>query len=143
LVVTLNDLANTVGPAMQTGKSITISVAHVNQPPKVSGPTSVTRSGGSVVFSGANLISVADPEAGTNVQQVTLTVTTGTLTLGSTSGRAFVSGNGTSSITIQGTLSSLNNALNGLLFTGAAATLTVTATDLGDGLTDTLHVNIL
>ena len=27
LVVTLNDLANTVGPAMQTGKTVTISVA--------------------------------------------------------------------------------------------------------------------
>ena len=148
LVVTLNDLANTVGPAMQAGKTIAISVAQVNQPPVVLGPASVTRSGGTVVFSGATLISVADSDAGTSIEQVTLNVTTGTLTLGSTIGLTSVTGNGTMSITIRGSLTYLNNALRGLRYTGSATTLSVILDDLGNTglggpLSDTLDISIL
>ena len=101
-----------------------------------------------MLFTGANQISVSDVDAGMGIEQVTLTVTSGTLTLGSTVGLSLVSGNGTSSITIQGTLTTLNNALNGLLFTGSPATLTVTADDLGSTgsggpLADTLTLAIL
>jgi hypothetical protein len=148
LVVTLNDLGNIVGPAMQTAKSISISVAQVNQAPVVSGPRSVTRTAGGVAFSGAYLISVADVDAGSSIEQITLTVTTGTLTLGSTTGLTMVSGNGTTSITIQGTLTNLNNALKALRYTGGATTLAVVANDLGNSgpggpMLGTLNVAIL
>jgi uncharacterized repeat protein (TIGR01451 family) len=133
LVVTLNDMANTVGPAMQSSKTVNISVSQTNQAPLVLGPTSVTRTGGSVQFAGANQITVSDADGGTSIEQVTLSVASGTLTLGSTSGLTFVSGNGTSSITIQGQLAALKNALNGLLYTGNATTLTVSVNDLYSG----------
>jgi hypothetical protein len=87
-----------------------------------------------MVFSSAPLISVADVDAtSTSIEQVTLTVTTGTLTLASTTGLTMVSGNGTTSITIQGTLANLNNALKALRYTGGATTLSVLANDLGNG----------
>jgi hypothetical protein len=133
LVATLNDMANTVGPAMQSSKTVTISVSQSNQAPVVLGPTSVTRIGGSVLFAGANLISVSDADGGSSIEQVTLSVASGTLTLGSTSGLTLVSGNGSSSITIQGQLAALKNALNGLLYTGNATTLTVSINDLYSG----------
>ena len=108
----------------------------------------MTRSGGSVVFAGASLISVADVDASIGIEQVTLTVTTGTLTLGSIFGLTSVSGNGTMSITIRGQLTYLNSALKGLRFTGGATTLKVIANDLGNTglggpLSDELDVSIL
>ena len=93
----------------------------------------------SLVFSSANAdaISVTDTSAGTKIEQLTLISTPGVLTLGSTSGLKFVSGsNGSSSITVQGTLANLNAALSGLKFTpttgyAGAASVSTTYEDLG------------
>jgi hypothetical protein len=131
LLVSINDLANTVGPALMASKSIPITVAQVNQAPVIVGPASVTRTAGSFVFSGANKIAVSDVDAGTSIEQVTLNVSTGTLTLGSITGLASVSGNGTTSITISGTLAYLNLALTNLRYTGDATTLSIVMDDLG------------
>ena len=83
-------------------------------------------------------LSISDPDAGTNPVQVTLTVASGTLTLSSTAGLTFNAGaNGTSSMTVTGTLANINAALNGLSFLpnlnfSGAATLTITTNDLGN-----------
>jgi PKD domain len=93
----------------------------------------------SLVFSSANAnaIGVTDTGAGSSMEQLTLVATHGGLALGSTSGLKIVSGsNGSSSITVQGTLANLNAALSGLKFTPAtgysgAASVSVTYEDLG------------
>jgi hypothetical protein len=65
------------------------------------------------------------------------------------SGLTVVSGaNGSASVTVKGTLASLNSALNGLVFTptsgyaGAAGALLFSITDQGDGLTATAAIGI-
>ena len=60
-------------------------------------------------------IQIADVNANTDIEQVVLTATHGNLRLGSTTGITFVSGgNSFASMTISGTLTSLNESLNGL-----------------------------
>ncbi len=91
-----------------------------------------------LVFSTANgnAITINDADAGGNPVEVTLSVTNGTLTLGSVSGLTFVSGDGTAdtTITVRGTIASINTALNGLSYTPTAnyngsATLTLATLD--------------
>ncbi len=65
-----------------------------------------------------NAIAVADSDANGTTEQLTLTVTHGRLKLKSTSGLRIVGGaNGSSSISVVGTLANLNKALNGLTYT--------------------------
>ena len=51
------------------------------------------------------------------IEQLTLTVLRGTVLLGTTAGLTFVSGNGTASVTVRGTINALNAAVSGLRFT--------------------------
>jgi hypothetical protein len=92
-----------------------------------------------VIFStvNGNMISVADPDAGSAPVQVTLTVPNGILNLGSTSGLTNVTGNQSASITFEGSLAAINQALNGLSLAPPAGfqgstTLTITTDDLGN-----------
>src|SRR4029450_10918742 len=112
------------------------------------------------VFSSGNgnQISVADVDAGASQIQVTLNATNGTLTLSTITGLNFgcggCSGDGTAdaSMTFQGTLTNVNNALNGMSFnptTGftGSASVQIISNDLGNtgsggALTDTDTVNI-
>jgi hypothetical protein len=142
-----------------------ITVTAVNDPPVNTVPgaqgtaqnTPLTFSTGT-----SNAISVADPDAGANSIQLTLSATNGTLTLSGTSGLSFVfsdangtgAGDGTAdaTMTFRGTLANINAALNGTTFTptngfSGPAVLTVTSNDLGNTgiggpLTDTDTVNI-
>src|SRR6185295_2664883 len=89
-------------------------------------------------FSSANgnAISIADVDAGGSNVQVTLAATNGVLTLAGTAGLT-VSGNGTGTVTVTGTLTNINTAINGLVFqpTGnfsGSANLTVTTNDQGN-----------
>ncbi len=62
-------------------------------------------------------LSVADPNATAGSDSVTLSATDGTLALGTTTGVSISSGsNGSSSMTISGTLANINAALNGLVY---------------------------
>lgn len=90
------------------------------------------------VFSSGNgnAISISDADAGSNPLEVTLTVTNGTLTLAGTAGLSFVSGDGTAdaTMTLRGTVASINTALNGLSYAPGAnfnggSTLTITTRD--------------
>ena len=141
-----------------TPATISINVAAVNDAPtnNVPGAQSVT-SGNPLFFSTANsnLISIADVDAGANPLQVTLTATNGALTLSSTNGLSFSSGDGTTdqSMTFTGTLGNINSALNGLSFTPSQgfsgnATLQIATNDqgnsgVGGALTDTDIINII
>jgi hypothetical protein len=102
----------------------------------------------SYTFSSSSLISATDGAASGTSDSLTLTVLHGKLNLGSTAGLTIISGaNGSSSITIQGTLANLNAALNGLVYAPATGytgsdTLSVTINDAGDGLSGSASVAI-
>src|SRR5262249_23326347 len=92
---------------------------------------------GALTFSVANgnAISIADVDAGSSSVQVTLAATNGTLTLAGTAGLT-VSGNGTATVTVTGSLANINTALNGLVVQPTAnfnrpANLTVATNDQG------------
>lgn len=95
-----------------------------------------------LVFSAANgnAISIKDIDAESGLEQVKLSVTNGFLSLGSSNGLTIVNGSDNSAeITIKGTLSNLNSALNGLKFTSDApavlnheVTFTIVTDDLGN-----------
>ena len=104
-----------------------------------------------LVFSAANgnPISLSDPDAflGTNIVQVTLTVTNGTLTLGSLAGMSFAfndangqgDGDGTNdaNMNFRGLVTAVNTALAGMRFIpnanfNGSALLTITTNDLGN-----------
>ncbi|MGI9214367.1 MAG: beta strand repeat-containing protein, partial [Gammaproteobacteria bacterium] len=93
----------------------------------------------SYVFSGSNnVIAISDVDANSGVEQIYLTTANGTLTLGSTNGISIVWGsNNSSAVIFRGTLTALNNALNGLIFTPninyvGTATIQMTTDDLGN-----------
>ena len=85
-------------------------------------------------------IQIADVNASTDIEQVVLKATHGSLRLGSTTGITFVSGmNNSASMTISGTLTSLNEWLNGLKFTPTtnflgSGTISIKYTDAMNGL---------
>jgi hypothetical protein len=112
-------------------------------PPSISAPTSATvTQNGAFTFSsaGSDGITLSDSQAGGNSDSLTLSVTSGTLTLASLSGLSVVSGsNGSSSVTVSGTLANLNADLNGLVYTPAsgfsgADSLSISVSDPGDSL---------
>ncbi|MDX2494931.1 MAG: DUF4347 domain-containing protein, partial [Desulfuromusa sp.] len=90
-----------------------------------------------LVFNDANLnkISISDADAGTDPLEVTLTVNDGILTLSGTTGLTFIAGsNGSATMTYTGTLSDINTALDGLIFTpnadfNGSASLQITTHD--------------
>ena len=84
-----------------------------------------------LAFSGANAISVSDPD--TDVNQVLLVVTNGTLNVTSAGG-AGLAGNGTASVTVTGAQAAINATIASLTYQGnlnfvGGDTLTVTSTD--------------
>ena len=97
---------------------------------------------------GGNGISISDPNANptAGIVQVMLSVSNGTLTLASLSGLTIMAGaNGSATITIRGTLTDINAALDGLVYTsnpGFSGTdaLTILSDDLLDtDATGTVH----
>jgi len=140
LVISLNDSVD--------GLSASASVA-LSSPPAIAAPTSaVIPVTNPLVFAAGNkyAISIADVNAGSAVEPLTLTSTDGKVTLGSTSGITFTSGaNNSASMTINGTLAALNAALNGLTFSPAQignATVVLSYADIGDGLLASATINI-
>ncbi len=96
----------------------------------------------------SDTITLSDSFAGSTPLTLTLSVNDGTLALGSTNGLTSVSGNGSSTISITGTLANLNADLNGLIYTPTAGfhgqdTLSFTVTDTGTNLSDSITTNII
>jgi hypothetical protein len=140
---TQNRVINVVVTDRQDNSNIpnsTITVDAVNDPPVNTVPVSQNANGSQpIVFSQGNnnQISIYDPDADINPVQVTLTASTGTLTLGTTPNNITISGDGTTTITLVGRIDNINTAINGLTFTPPApfttsATLQVLTTDLGN-----------
>ena len=101
------------------------------------GATRWWRRGSSNCFHHA--LSIGDVDAGNNPVKVTLTATNGVLTLGGTAGLTFSAGDGTAdgTMTFQGSIATINTALEGLRFTppanfNGAAGLAITTNDLGN-----------
>ena len=133
---------------MQGATATTLDVIALTAP-SVAAPTNVgsTQNGSYTFASGA--IVLADIDAINNtVDSLSLAVSKGTLKLGSTTGITFSSGaNGASSMTITGTLTSLNAALSGLVYTSTAGfsgqdTLSISVTDTADNLKGTGSVGL-
>ncbi len=142
LNVRIDDNGNTgSGGNQQDVASVTLVVTAVNDAPvhDVPGPQTMEQDA-SLVFSSANgnLITVSDPDAGSGTLRVTLTAAQGLLSLASTTGLAFAVGSGTAdpTMTFEGSLASINAALNGMIFTPLAgyygpASIRIDTSDLG------------
>lgn len=90
-----------------------------------------------LAFTGANGVSVSDPNPHPNAMEVRLAVTNGTVALGSLAGLTVAGGaNGTATVTVRGQLAALNAALATLTYTPTAGfagtdTLTILTNDRG------------
>ena len=123
--------------------TVSITINPVNDAPVNAVPGGQTTSEDTdLIFTAGNgnLLSISDADAGSNPVQVTLTGTSGVLTLSGTAGLAFMAGDGTAdgTTTFQGTLADINAALAGLRFTptpdynGGGASLQIVTNDLGN-----------
>ncbi len=143
LRITSNDLGNTgLGGPKSTTKTLAINVVALNDAPWNSVPSTTQGAYGNqaLVFSagGGNGITVGDPDAANFPIQVTLSVNNGTLTLYGTQGLTITAGaNGSNEVTVQGTITAINAALNGLSYTANPGyighdTLSIHTDDLGN-----------
>ncbi len=143
LQIVTSDTGGMGGP-QTTVNTTTIDVTGPNIPPvnHVPAPQEATEHQ-ALIFSTAdgNAISVSDADAGDLPVQVTLTASHGTLTLsnvGPDSGLTFLTGDGIAdgTITVQGSMTAINEALDGLQFKpednyDGPATLSIETNDLG------------
>ena len=128
--------------------TVSVTVIAVNDAPVNTAPGAAsTAEDATLAFTGASLISVGDVDAASLT--VTLTVSNGTLTLGSLAGLTFTTGDGTSdaSMTFSGSKAALNAALATLTFAptadyNGAATLTVLTSDGSLTDSDTVAITI-
>jgi hypothetical protein len=114
--------ASTSNNAAGLGGSIVGATVSVIAPPANQVPgTLSTNEDTPMILGSSQLISVSDPSIGSGNDHVTLTASNGTVTLSAGSGVAVTTGTGTDDATVSftGSLSQLNAALNGLLFTPA------------------------
>ncbi|HHP7243065.1 MAG TPA: tandem-95 repeat protein, partial [Elainellaceae cyanobacterium] len=146
LIVTVSDLNNggpdpsplPPGYATTVTKTIAINASNQNDAPVVVRPLSVSvNEDTGFDFSGSNAISINDVDTFSSTNNtVTLSVTSGKLTLANTS---LINGgaNNSSTITLTGSLSAINTALAGLSYTSnsnvnGGDTLTITTDDKGN-----------
>jgi hypothetical protein len=144
--VSVNDNGNTGSGGAKTGTgSLTVNVNPVNDTPVVTVPANQTApEDTSLVFSSGNgnLVQITDVDAGTGLIDVTIALsgaTPGAVTLSQTTGLSFQSGsNGSSSMTVRGTLTDINAALAGMNYQGPTnangftTTVTVSVDDRGN-----------
>jgi len=143
ITIVLKDNGGTANGGQDTSseQSFTITVNAVNDAPVNQVPFGQsTLTDTPLVFSTAtfNAISVSDVDAGSDALTVTLTATSGTVSLSGVGGLTFGTGDGTDDATVSfsGTLTSINAALNGLTFKPASgfsgfASLQITTNDQG------------
>ncbi|HEV2565384.1 MAG TPA: hypothetical protein VGU19_09895 [Microvirga sp.] len=118
-----------------------VIVTSINDAPVHQVPTAQAMAqDASLIFSSpnGNGITISDSDVGSGTLDVTLTVAQGLLTLGGTTGLVFVAGDGDADATMrfQGSLTDINNALAGMIFTPHAgyrgpASIQINTSDLG------------
>ena len=117
--------------------ALTVAVTAVNDAPVTTVPVAQSvAEDTNLVFSLGKLISIADVDANGGNETVNLGVLHGTLNLASILGLT-VTGNGTGSVVLTGSVANVNAALNGLTYKGVqdyngADTLTITINDNGN-----------
>lgn len=144
LIVTVNDLGNFTSPAQpaeEVSVTIDISVAPANSMPQAVLPGDQTIDEDTFLdFTGGTLLSVNDALDG-NVGEmlITLDVTNGTLTLNAaeTGDLTSLTGDGTASVTLTGSVIQINEALDGMRYVpnmdfNGTDVLTVTIDDQGN-----------
>ncbi len=132
----------------QTGSaSVAITVSALA--PTITAPVSASLTeNGSLAFSTANGNAISLTDANPGGDSLTLTVTHGTLTLATTSGLTFTSGsNGSATFTVSGTITNLNAALNGVVYTPTTTyvgsdTLAISLSDPGDNQSASKNVSL-
>lgn len=130
---------DTDGNSTSNAALVSIEVEEVDQAPVNTVPVAQTlEENATLSFSslGSNAISVEDVDADGGAEQVTLSAGHGALTPGSTGSLASVSGSGTATLVLEGTISALDEALEGLTYTAESHyagqdTLTIETDDLG------------
>ncbi|MGI0485065.1 beta strand repeat-containing protein [Pantanalinema rosaneae CENA516] len=155
LTVNVSDLGNTGnGVALSDTKVLAITINPVNDAPVLTVPGAQSANENTDLrITG---IQVSDVDAGTGNITVSLSVVSGRLTLGSTTGITISQGsNQSSSMVFSGTLAAINNALNNLIYRGnldfnGADSLTISVSDNGNtgsgialGDTETIAINVL
>ena len=139
---------NDSGDGLSGSATVPITVNAVTRPTVAAPAAAAMNENTPLIFSSGNgnAISLTDNGASGTSDSLALAVTHGTLTLGSTTGLTFSSGsNGSTSMTVVGTLVNLNTALAGLKFTpttgfSGSTSLGVTLTDSGDNLSGSATV---
>ncbi|WP_171832488.1 Ig-like domain-containing protein [Comamonas thiooxydans] len=142
VTVSLDDRGNTgTGGAKVSSATFNLAISPVNDAPVNSVPGAQNMfSNGTLVFSAGNgnAISISDVDVAGGNLRVTLVGINGLITLGSTSGLSFLAGDGTvdASMTFDGSLADINNALAGLRFSPTpgyhgAASLQIITNDQG------------
>ncbi|WP_326956060.1 beta strand repeat-containing protein [Bradyrhizobium sp. WU425] len=138
------------------GLTSTINITAVNDAPVNTVPATSVNAGngsGTATFSGASLISISDVDAGSGSVTVSLSLgasaqsLTGILTLATTTGLTFNAGaNATKAMTFTGTITDINNALNGMVFSNGSnnstRTLTITTNDNGNSGSGGSHTDV-
>ena len=111
---TFNDGGNTGGGGLSDSVTQTVQVTPVNDPPVATiTPTTYSATEQVNLSLKNNGLSVSDVDGNAGNETITLSVTEGTLTLGTgTSGVIVDSGNGTNLVAFHGTLAQLNDLLN-------------------------------
>ncbi|WP_167598988.1 Ig-like domain-containing protein [Comamonas sp. A23] len=165
LMIAIDDGGNTgtdpglsgTGSSEADSATLMLTVSAVNDAPVNSVPAAQTiDQDANLVFnsSNGNLISISDVDAGGGTVRVTLTASNGLLTLSGTTGLSFLVGSGTgdATLTFEGSIANINNALNGLVFSptggyNGPASLQIVTNDLGlsgsgGDQTDTDTINI-
>lgn len=108
----------------------------VNDPPIVTAPaTRVVEVGDTVAFTGADAVTVVDPDALDADIEVTVAVTAGSVDVSLIDDLTSVTGRGTATLTLVGPQTAIRTSLAGLTFRAdsvAAVTMTVTADDRGN-----------
>jgi hypothetical protein len=132
----------------QTGSTSIALTVNALPSPIISAPSSQAVGENGLLTFGAGVLSLTDSSASGTSDTLTLSVANGILTLGSTNGLTFNSGsNGSSSITVTGTLANLNAALDGLVYAPNAGDvgfdlLQISVNDSGDALSASAAVLI-
>ena len=137
----INMVFGDLGDNFEADKHMAINVTALGTPTIIAPASASVVMNGTVTFSAANgdAISVADAAAGSNSDSMTLSATHGAITLASTVGLTFTTGNnGSASFTVSGPVSNLDNALSGMIYTPTANyagpdSLSISVSDPSDG----------
>ncbi len=120
LTITTNDQHAT--DAKTDVDSFDVIVGPINDAPVVGVPglQTISQDTAFTFDAGVNAITISDVDAGTTVQDVTIIANHGIVTLFNTGSLVTLTGNGTSLITLSGTLANINAALDGMQFDPAS-----------------------